>query len=61
MSIDSPDKNWICATCGWIYDEAQGAPDHGIPGGTAWEHVPADWTCPDCGLEKSEFHLLQDT
>ncbi|MDP3309473.1 MAG: rubredoxin, partial [Polaromonas sp.] len=21
---------WMCLICGWIYDEATGAPEHGI-------------------------------
>ncbi|MBQ3652080.1 MAG: rubredoxin, partial [Clostridia bacterium] len=23
--------------------------------GTPWEEVPADWTCPICGLDKDSF------
>ena len=25
---------WMCLICGWIYDEATGAPEHGIAAGT---------------------------
>jgi rubredoxin len=30
----SAHKTWMCLICGWIYDEAAGAPDHGIAPGT---------------------------
>ena len=49
---------WECQICGWIYDEAKGSPDDGIPAGTRWEDIPEDWTCPECGATKSEFEML---
>ena len=42
-------KKYMCLICGWIYDEAAGAPDEGIAPGTKWEDVPPNWTCPECG------------
>jgi hypothetical protein len=27
-------KTWMCLICGWIYDEAAGAPEDGIAAGT---------------------------
>jgi rubredoxin len=45
--------------CGWIYDEEQGAPDHGIAPGTTWESIPEDWTCPDCGKGKNVFQMIE--
>jgi len=53
-----PEKNlqkYECMDCGWIYDPAIGDPDNGIAPGTPFEEIPDDWTCPDCGAEKSEF------
>ena len=47
-------KKWECIVCGWIYDEAEGLPEEGIPPGTKWEDVPHDWVCPDCGVGKEE-------
>ena len=35
--------------CGYIYDESLGDPEEGIAPGTAWEDIPEDWYCPDCG------------
>ena len=52
-------KNWMCLICGWIYDEATGAPDEGIAPGTRWEDVPINWTCPECGARKSDFEMVE--
>ena len=30
-------KKWMCLTCGFIYSEAVGSPDDGLPPGTRWE------------------------
>ena len=46
---------WICTSCGFIYDPAEGDPDGGIPGGTAFEDIPDDWFCPVCGARKKDF------
>lgn len=46
---------WICESCGWIYDPAEGDPDGGIPAGTAFEDIPDDWFCPVCGARKADF------
>ena len=52
-------KTWMCLICGWIYDEAAGVPDEGIPPGTRWEDVPEDWLCPDCGVGKLDFEMIE--
>lgn len=46
---------YICTICGYIYDEAAGLPEAGIPHGTAWEDVSEDWVCPICGASKVDF------
>ena len=51
-------KIYMCAVCGWIYDEAAGLPDHGIAPGTRWADVPEDWCCPECGVKKADFDLV---
>ena len=51
-------KTWMCLLCGWIYDEALGAPDDGIPPGTRWEDVPVNWSCPECGARKDDFEMV---
>ena len=50
-------KKWVCNVCGYVYDEELGDPDHGIAAGTAWEDVPDDWECPECGAAKSDFEM----
>jgi rubredoxin-NAD+ reductase len=52
-------KKWMCANCGWIYDEAQGDPNSGLAPGTRWEDVPESWLCPDCGTPKSGFEMME--
>ncbi|HZK20713.1 MAG TPA: rubredoxin [Oscillospiraceae bacterium] len=47
---------YVCSVCGYIYDEAAGDPQSGVAPGTAWEDLPADWVCPLCTAEKSEFY-----
>ena len=56
---DTPYKTWMCLICGFIYDEAAGVPDEGIPPGTRWEDIPADWTCPECQAGKDDFELVE--
>lgn len=48
-------QQWICAICGFIYDEAKGMPDHGIAPGTRFADLPDDWVCPECGSPKDSF------
>lgn len=52
-------KVWQCIVCGFIYDEAKGLPEEGIAAGTAWDSIPADWACPDCGVSKSDFDMVE--
>lgn len=53
-------KKYECVICGYIYDEAAGIPEDGIAPGTKWEDIPEDWECPDCGISKFDFDLLQE-
>lgn len=53
-------RQWMCAPCGWIYDEAEGMPEHGIAPGTPFDAIPDDWICPDCGVTKDDFYLIPD-
>lgn len=60
LALHVPMKKYMCLVCGWIYDEATGAPEDGIPPGTRWEDVPPNWTCPECGARKEEFELIDE-
>ena len=52
-------KKWECNVCGWIYDEEKGNPEEGIEPGTRWEDVPDDWVCPECGVGKEDFDMME--
>ena len=51
-------KVWVCVSCFFEYDEAQGMPEHGIPPGTRFEDLPEDWVCPECGSPKDYFEVM---
>ena len=52
-------KTYICIVCGFVYDKAQGRPEEGIAAGTLWSAVPGDWSCPDCGVAKVDFEVVE--
>jgi len=52
-------RKWECMVCGFIYDEEQGLPDEGIAPGTSWDEIPDDWCCPDCGVGKEDFEMIE--
>ncbi len=52
-------KKWICDVCGYVYDPMKGDPDNDIDAGTAFEDLPADWVCPECGASKEEFSIQE--
>jgi rubredoxin len=54
-----PWKSWLCIVCGFIYNECDGWPDDGIAAGTRWVDVPETWMCPDCGVTKADFQMLE--
>jgi rubredoxin len=48
-------KKYVCDLCGWVYDPAIGDPENDIAPGTAFEDIPEDWVCPECGAGKEDF------
>jgi rubredoxin len=46
---------YVCNVCGYVYDPEVGDPDGGIEAGTAFENIPDDWVCPECGVGKDDF------
>jgi len=48
-------QKFKCNACDYVYDPEKGDPDNGVPPGTPFDKVPADWVCPDCGVGKEEF------
>ena len=52
-------RKWQCQICGFIYDEALGLPEEGFPSGTRWDEIPENWLCPECGVGKQDFEMVQ--
>jgi len=52
-------KRFQCNICGLIYDESTGDPEHGIKAGTRWEDIPEGWTCPECGVCRIDFEMVE--
>jgi rubredoxin-NAD+ reductase len=57
--MPTPYRKYVCLVCGHIYDEALGDPDAGLAPGTRFEDIPEDWSCPLCGVRKSDFVLQE--
>jgi flavin reductase (DIM6/NTAB) family NADH-FMN oxidoreductase RutF/rubredoxin len=53
-------KKYKCIMCGYIYDPANGDPDNGVDPGTAFEDLPDEWVCPDCGAGKDQFEPVEE-
>ncbi len=52
-------RQWQCVVCGFIYAEAKGLPEEGIAPGTSWDDIPDDWECPECGVGKDDFEMVE--
>lgn len=48
-------QKYVCDVCGYIYDPQLGDTEGGIAAGTAFEDLPEDWVCPECGVGKDSF------
>lgn len=57
--VSSDLKVYMCVICGFVYDEAAGLPEEGIAPGTRWEDIPETWKCPDCGVGKQDFEMVE--
>ena len=51
---------YLCTVYGYVYDPQVGDPDGGIEPGTAFEDLPDDWVCPECGVGKDLFEPLDE-
>ena len=51
-------QKYRCTVCGYIYDPAAGDPTQGVAGGTAFESLPGNWVCPECGVGKDMFEKV---
>ncbi len=53
-------QKYICVVCNYVYDPAVGIPADGIPAGTAFADIADDWECPDCGVAKADFEVMEE-
>src|SRR5205085_11118152 len=60
MSETVTQQQWICESCGFIYDPEEGDPDGGVPPGTPFEEIPDTWFCPVCGARKQDFEPYEE-
>ena len=44
-------EKWKCLVCGYVYDPAEN-------NNVSFEALPADWTCPECGVGKDQFEKI---
>jgi len=51
---------WECIICGYIYDPKVGDIDNDIDPGTAFESLPEDWVCPECGAGTEDFEKIEE-
>lgn len=52
-------KKYVCDPCGWKYNPEVGYPKCGIKPGTAFEDLPEDFVCPNCGAGKDKFSVVK--
>ncbi len=52
-------EKYECMVCGYVYDPEIGDEENGIKAGTLFEDLPDDWVCPDCGVSKDEFEVVE--
>ena len=52
-------RKYICNTCQYVYDPAAGDPENGVAPGTAFEDIPETWVCPECGVPKDDFSVVE--
>ncbi len=50
-------NKYSCTVCGYVYDPEAGDPPRAKPG-TAFEDLPEDWVCPQCGVGKEMFEKI---
>ena len=50
----------VAMHCVWLdIDEAEGYEEEDIEPGTRWEDVPDDFVCPECGVGKDDFEMIE--
>ncbi len=50
---------YVCDKCGFVYDPAAGDADSGVPAGTDFPDLPANWVCTLCKEGKENFDKVE--
>lgn len=58
MAADGDLLQWICPSCGFIFDESLGFKKK-YPPGTKFAEIPT-FNCPVCGASKNQFEIKKD-
>jgi rubredoxin len=53
-------RRFECGVCWEVYDPARGDPEWQVPPGTAFDALPAHWSCPRCAAERGRFLEVGD-
>ena len=56
----SPARRFECGVCWEVYDPARGDPVWQVAPGTAFDRLPAHWSCPVCAAERDRFLEVDD-
>ena len=59
-SVKERRMKYRCLLCSYVYDPAVGDPDNGVGPGTAFQDLPDNWVCPECGAGKEEFEPVEE-
>ncbi len=51
--------SWRCTLCGYEYHPEDGDLENDIDIDTAFEDLPVDWACPDCGASQEDFDEME--
>ena len=46
-------EKYRCIVCEWVYDPAEN-------NNVAFQDLPEDWVCPECGVGKDQFEKIVD-
>lgn len=58
MSSPDQDGRFICSSCGYVYDPAEGDPLSDVPPRAPFDGLPEGWCCPMCYADRDAFDPL---
>ncbi|HKZ16381.1 MAG TPA: rubredoxin [Geobacteraceae bacterium] len=53
-------ERWKCSLCHFIYDPAEGDPEHGVKAGVSFRELPPHWECPRCKSHRNLFRPVTE-